>query len=478
MKRVGVAGLWHETNTYSVRSTSLADFETVELVSGEDLLRLHAGTGTVIGGMLDGEDFERVPLVSAGAWPAGRVTAAALETLLQLLERELRAVARLDGLLLNLHGAMVAEGCDDAELETLQRVRGVVGDIPIAAVLDLHGNPSPEFVRLCDVVIAYDTYPHVDMRDRGREAVALMTEMLAGRPLRTLVRKVPLLTTPLAQATDESPMRDLHALARGLVAEAGLTRLSLLPGFPYSDVARAGFSVLATAEPAAERAAAEAAAGLAVEVEKRAELFRLRRDPPEAAVTRAVASSRRPVILVDIADNVGGGSPGDGTTLLAELVRRRATGAVVTIADAVAARAAERAGPESALQIELGGKTDDRHGQPVPIEVRVIRVTDGRYRTRGTWMTGREFSMGTTALVEADGVNVVVTERAVPPFHAEQLLSLGIDAREASVIVAKGAVAWRAAYGDIAGEVIEVDTPGICPLDPGRLPRITAPTRA
>jgi microcystin degradation protein MlrC len=305
-----------------------------------------------------------------------------------------------------------------------------------------------------------------------------MGEMLAGRSLRTIVRKVPLLTTPLAQATDEAPMRDLHALVHILVAAAGLTRVSLMPGFPYSDVARAGFSVLATAEPAEERAAAEAAAHLGAEIEARAELFRVQRDPPEAAVSRALASSRRPVILVDIADNVGGGSPGDGTALLAELVRRKATGTVVTIADEAVAHAAERAGPGSALQIEVGGKTDDRHGPPVPIRVRVIRVTDGRYRTSGTWMTGREFSMGTTALVEADGIRIVVTERAVPPFHAEQLLSVGIDPREASVIVAKGAVAWRAAYGDVAGEVIEVDTPGICPLDPARLPRSTAPMRA
>jgi len=150
----------------------------------------------------------------------------------------------------------------------------------------------------------------------------------------------------------------------------------------------------------------------------------------------------------------------------------------VPIADSEAARAAARAGAGASLRLAVGGTTDDLHGPPICVDARVVRITDGRYRGGGTWKTGQQFSMGTTAVLDAGGITLVVMERAVPPFHAEQLLSVGIEPREAAIIVVKGAVAWRAAYGDVAADVIEVDTPGICPLDPLSLPRTTPPMRA
>jgi microcystin degradation protein MlrC len=476
MSRVGVLGVWHETNTYSARPTAIEDFRSHELLRGDDIVRRHAGTGSVVGGMLTAGDLDLVPVTTAGAWPAGCVTRDALATIFDELETEL-ARARADALLVNLHGAMVGEDADDVELETLRLVRRVAGDVPVVAVLDLHGNPSQEMVALCDAVIAYDTYPHVDMRERGEEATGLLRGILGGRKLRALVAKTPLLSTPLAQATDQSPMRDLRAQADASTHD-GVVRVALLPGFPYSDVERAGFSVIVTYEPWAEDAARAVAAELTDEVERRRDEFVVVRDDPATAVARALEARERPVVLADIADNIGGGSPGDGTALLAELLRQGASGAVVPIADAAVAREAAQAGVGSALDAEVGGKTDVLHGPPVGVAGRVVRITDGRYRGGGTWMTGHEFSMGTTAVIEVDGVTLVVMERAVPPFHAEQLLSVGIDPSDADYIVAKGAVAWRAAYGDIAGTVIEVDTPGICPLDPATLPRTTAPMRA
>jgi microcystin degradation protein MlrC len=477
VSRVGVAGLWHETNTYSARRTELEDFEAFELLAGAGILERHAGAGTVIGGVLAEASFEVVPLCTGGAWPAGRVAAETLSFLLHRLERALAGAGALDGIVLDLHGAMVAEGVPDVEAEAVRLVRRAAGDVPLVVVLDLHGNPSPALVERCNAVIAYDTYPHVDMRERGLEAAALMEAMLGGRRLRTLIRKVPLLSTPLGQATGASPMHDLHALARALTEGPGIARIALLPGFPYSDVERAGFSVLVTFDEGRQEQAAEAASELVAEVEAREDDFVVRRPRPEEAVGRALRARRRPVVLADVADNVGGGSPGDGTILLRELLVQGATGAVVTIADAEAALRAAAAGPRGRLEAPVGGKTDHRHGAPVQINGRVVRVTDGRYRSGGTWMTGREFELGTTAVVATDGVTLVLTERAVPPFHSEQLESVGVDPREASIIVAKGAVAWRAAFGEIAAEAIEVDTPGICPLDPSVLERSTTPMR-
>ena len=473
MKRVGIAGLWHETNTYSARPTDLDAFRAFELLTGEAIIAAHRGTGSVIGGMLESEDFEPVPLMTAGAWPAGRVTGAAIHHHFTSLDTELRKAGELDGLLLDLHGAMVGEGVDDVEQATLTLVREVVGETPVVAVHDLHGNPSPQMVAQCDALVAYDTYPHVDMRERGQEAAELLAEILDGTPLRTLVHKVPILVSPLVQGTEASPMRDLKARASELERSPGIRRISLLPGFAYADVARAGFSVVVVYKEGAEEQANAVGAELAVDIERRGDEWLVDRPGPAAAVKEAISSAEWPVILVDVADNIGGGSPGDGTALLGELLLQKAKGAVVAIVDPEVTREAARVGEGGAVEAEVGGKTDHLHGDPVPVRGRVTRLTDGRYRSEGTWQTGREFTMGTTAVLQLDGVTLVVMERPTPPFHAEQLLSVGIDPAEANIITAKGALAWRAAYGDVAARVIEVDTPGICPIDPLVLERTT-----
>jgi microcystin degradation protein MlrC len=356
-------------------------------------------------------------------------------------------------------------------------VREVVGGVPMAAVQDLHGNPSPALVDNCEIVIAYDTYPHVDMYERGLEAAALLAEVLDGLELRTVVGKVPLLSCPLAQATDESPMRDLQAGAQHLADVAGMRRISLLPGFPYSDVERAGFSVLVVHDAHLRTDGQKVAADLCAEVDARTEDFALSRDNPATAVRKAIAVPRGPVLIADIADNIGGGSPGDGTAILAELLTQQADGAVVLMAEPDLAREAAMIGEGGQVDTDVGAKTDNLHGSPVRVRGKVRAVTDGRYRSSGTWMTGRQFCMGTTAVVDANGVALVAMEHATPPFHSEQLTSVGIQAGEAKIIVVKGAVAWRAAYGEIAAEVIEADTPGVCPLDPSVLERSSKPMR-
>jgi microcystin degradation protein MlrC len=474
---VGLVSLWQETNTYSSRPTTLKDFADFELLHGEAVAEQHRKTRSVIGGMLDTNGFEVVPIFSAGAWPAGPADRGTLEELFGRLERELLAAGGLDGILLNLHGAMVCAGVDDVEVETVRLVRNVVGGVPMAAVHDLHGNPSPGLVDNCEIVIAYDTYPHVDMYERGVEAAALLAEMLEGRELRTLVGKVPLLSCPLAQATAEPPMRDLQAEAKELAYEAGMRRISQLPGFSYSDVERAGFSVLVVHDAHLRTDGQEVAAALCAEVDARTEDFALARDDPATAVRKAIAAPHGPVLIADVADNIGGGSPGDGTAILAELLTQQANGAVVLMAEPDLAREAAMIGEGGEVDTDVGAKTDNLHGSPVRVRGKVRTVTDGRYRSGGTWMTGRQFCMGTTAVIDANGVALVAMERATPPFHGEQLTSVGIKAAEAKIIVVKGAVAWRAAYGEIAAEVIEADTPGVCPLDPSVLERSNKPMR-
>ena len=247
--------------------------------------------------------------------------------------------------------------------------------------------------------------------------IGLIREVLEGRRLSTFVARVPILTTPLAQATDESPMRDLHAVARELASARQLRRVSLAPGFPYSDTPRTGFSILVIAGPSEVGPARDTLRELVLEVEAHAADFVLRRDDPGLAVSRAIRVDTGPTVLVDVADNVGGGWPGDGTALLAELLRQEATDAVVMIADAAAVAAAFEVGEGGVVDKTIGARTDDLHGEPVRIRGRVERLSAGRYVSHGSYMTGQTFEMGQTALLRVGGVSVVATERATPPFR-------------------------------------------------------------
>lgn len=477
--RVAIVGIWHETNTYASRRATLDDFADFELLSGEALAAHNRGVGSVIGGFLDAaDDFDLVPVFSAGAWPSGPASAETWAVLRDRLVSELAAAGPVDGVLVNLHGAMVAEGCDNVELATAAAIREVVGEVPLAAVLDLHANVHPDLVELIDVLVGYDTYPHVDMRERGREAAALLARVLQGERLVTVLAKSPLLTCPLAQGTEDQPMRGLleRAVERG--RRAGVVRVSIAAGFPYDDVPMVGTSVYVVADAADRATAARVADETIADIEAHADDFALDRPTPDKAVALALEETVRPVVLADVADNVGGGCPGDGTAVLAELLAQDAPDAVVIIADREVAAAATRAGAGAVLHnLELGGKTDDLHGDPVAIaEAEVLTLTDGDYVSTSTWQTGQHFTLGPSALLRIGGVRVLVTDRAVPPFHRDQLTIVGVDPAATAVIVAKSAVAWRAAFPDAAATV-EVDGPGACPIDLTRLPRTTTPIR-
>lgn len=477
MSRVGVVGLWHETNTYSSHPTTLDDFAACELLEGDAVVERHRKAESVIGGFLHASHHEVVSVFSAGAWPSGPAAALTVDHLLGRLGDTLERAGELDGVLVNLHGAMVAEDHPDMEADILKVVRARVGDIPVVCVLDFHANPSVRFVELADVVVSYDTYPHVDMFERGREAVAMLDRLLGGESLKTRIGKHPLLTMPLAQGTEVEPMRRIVQRARQTAEDLGVDRVCVTGGFPYSDVERAGISVLATAGRDEDEACRRLVEAVLADIDAVADGFAVARPGPREAVSAALASEVTPVVLADIADNIGGGAAGDGTAILAELLSQGAQGALAVIADPEIALEAHAVGVGGHVGGLLGGKTDDLHGPPIPIHGRVVALSDGTYTSRGSWGAGLDVSSGRTAWLSVNGVDLVVTEFPRPPFHVEQVTHLGITPATASIIVAKGALAWKAAYGDIARTVIEVDGPGVCPADLTTLPRTTCPMR-
>jgi microcystin degradation protein MlrC len=273
----------------------------------------------------------------------------------------------------------------------------------------------------------------------------------------------------LGQDTDRKPMLSLMKAARDAERRRGMLSVSLMAGFPYADVPEMGPAVIAVAD--ADRAGARAIADeLAGGMWKfRKELY-VAGHRPEEAVRIAHVLDCRPVVLVDLGDNVGGGSAGDGTVLLAELLRQGARDAVVTLYDPEAARAAIEAGPGGPFDREVGGRVDRLHGDPVRVRGVVRSVHDGKWVEDKARHGGRRFNdQGPTAVVETEGRNLVVLNSLrTPPFSLGQLTSLGIEPERQTILVVKAAVAHKAAYGPIAAALVEVDTPGLTAIDPAR----------
>src|SRR5215212_7909521 len=382
--RLIAGGIMHETHTFSAEPTTL---ESLSVVARGDELLAFAGRNHSLGGVIDAcreRGIELAPAFFADGVSTGVPDRQTFETLAGELCERIAAAMPADGIVLTLHGAMVAEGFSDAEAEIVRRVRDVVGrEVPIAVTLDLHANIGQAMVDRVNVVTTYDTYPHVDAAERAREAVDLLARTIRGeiRPAMVLA-KPPLMPVPQAIATAEGPFQTLFDRAFAMERSSEALTVTVAGGFAYADVPEAGVGLLVTTDddPAGARRLADELATLAWSL--RDDMI-VRNTPPQQAVAEAMAFQDGPVMLVDVGDNIGGGTPGDGTVLLAELLAQGAQEATMVIADPEAVEAAIAAGVRRTIEVAVGGKTDDLHGDPVEVEGDVRLITDGHWIHEG-----------------------------------------------------------------------------------------------
>ena len=343
--RIAVGGIMHESNTFNHRPTPL---EAFRVQRGDELVTWWRDAPHEVAGFIAGAErfgYELTPTMMAQATPGGIVTRDAFERLTrELLERLARA-PRLDGLLLALHGAMVSEANSDADGEVLRRVREQVGvDFPLVVTHDFHANVSEQLVELCTALIIYKSYPHLDHYERGLQAASLIARTVKGeiRPVQALV-KPPMLLNIVHQNTNVPPMDSVMEAARFLEQQPAILAASVAGGYQYADVAEMGPAALVVTDGAPELARHEANR-LAEHLWSMRERLHFNLPNVAQAVKVATASERVPVILVDMGDNIGGGSTGDSTFILEELLRQGATGWVIVLADPEAVAACARAG--------------------------------------------------------------------------------------------------------------------------------------
>jgi microcystin degradation protein MlrC len=479
MTRIAIGGFLHESHSFAPHPTTFADFLRPggfpPLCEGDAMLTALRGTSVPSAGALtvaESEGVQIVPLAWSLANPAGPVQDEAFERIAALICAQLShalQAAPLDGVYLDLHGAAVVDSFPDAEGELLRRVRAIVGELPVTISLDPHANLTSRMVTLADAAVPFRTYPHVDMKDAGAQAMRLLLRRIArGKPWARAFRQLEFWLPLGSQCTLLAPMNEVMAERASLAERMDVAELAFCFGFPYADFPDCGPAVAAYADTQAKADAASDA--FVAHVAAREADFMQELLPAAEAVAEAkrlADAARRPIVIADTQDNPGGGGHGDTTGLLAELVRQQARGAVLCLindADSVATCAA--AGEEGSVSLSLGGKSD---GMPFDCKARVLKLTDGRFTLTGPMGAGNPAALGPCALIDIEGVRVMVVSHKVQALDQAILRHVGVEPSECPILVLKSSVHFRADFGPIAEKIIVGIAPGPVVADPAIL---------
>ncbi|CAN7614807.1 M81 family metallopeptidase [Phenylobacterium sp. LjRoot164] len=472
--RVYLAGLAHETNSFSPLPTSLRSFEAdLCYRAGDETARAAAlvfpGYGDAAAAALArGHHLIEGPCF----WtqPSGPVSAALFETLLGEILAGLRGSWPIDMVVLNLHGAMVAQGIDDCEAVVLRAVREAVGpSVPVGAILDLHGNVSAAMIESGAILVGVKEYPHIDYGERVQELFAILEPMASGRSRpSTALRTIPQLSL---QGTTEAPMRALVAHLHDLERRAGVLSASLMHGFPWADWEGVGASVILVSE-GLPRADVEA---MADEVAERFTRL-VEASPPsrlgvEAALDEAMATARpgAMVVIADSADNPGGGAACDSTYLLRAMIARDVQNAAVgMIWDPQAASIAADAGVGSRIPLRVGGKVGPLSGDPVDVIAEVTCVRDDL--SQRLFGEDPASPLGLAVALRVGGIDLVVNSVRQQVFSPECFTGLGVDLTGKALVALKSSQHFRARFDRLARGVVYCDPPGSLSTDLAAMP--------
>lgn len=477
---IGVAGISHESNSFSNHKTTLDDFKVQFGETPQERAKKFfslANAQTTSSGYIEGakrNGLDLYPAFLANARPMGPVTDHAFERLMKEMIAQLKAGPKLDGILLNLHGAMVVESFSSGDEEIVKRVREAFGpDMPIIVTHDFHANITPKIIEYSDVLITFKENPHLDTYDRGIQAAELMARMVRGEinPTQRLM-KPPMVYNIVFQNTFSSPLLPVTTESKEVEKNEKILAVSVSGGYQYADVPWMGPTVVVVTDNDPKLAEKEAKRLSDMLWETRHQTV-LNNPQPAEAVKMAMEHKGRPVVLIDMGDNIGGGSTGDSSFLLEQLLKQGAKGWVMVIADPEAYKIAEETGVGKPFDFAVGGKTDSIHGKPIRIKGQVRSLHVGQYlETEIRHGGGRYWDMGNTAVIQIEGSTLdepnllLLTTVPSSPNSVHQLISNGVYVERQKIIVVKGAIAPRAAYEPFASTLISVDSPGATAVNP------------
>lgn len=478
--RIAFGGFLHETNTFAPSKAGMDAFLQgggwPALARGE---AIYAGVHNVnvgASGFVEtakAAGWELVPTLWCAASPSAHVTAEAFEALTQELVARIAAALPVDGVYLDLHGAMCSENFADGEGEVLRRVRAALGpDVPLVASLDLHGNVTQLMVDSTEALVAYRTYPHVDMAETGSRAAAYLAKLLGtSKRHAKAFRQVPYLIPIAWQATAMEPCRTIYAELAALEG-AAVPTLSFLPGFPAADFADCGPTVVAYG--ATQGDADRAADAVAERIMASEAAFKGKVYQPDEGVREAMALAERatkPIVISDTQDNPGAGGDSDTMGMAHALVRNKARRAAIgVIVDPDAARAAHEAGVGATISVSLGAKSRIPGDEPLTGEFVVEQLSDGRFVAPGPFYGGSRINLGPCACLRIGDVRIVVGSRKAQMADQAMYRQVGIEPTEQAILVNKSSVHFRADFEPIAETILVCAAPGPMPVDPSALP--------
>ena len=479
--RLLIAMMKHETNTFSPLPTPLARFGNGPgPLYGEAAIAAYRGTGTGLGAYLDLAEREGAEValpIAASAPPSGPVEDAAYT---EITDRICEAAAEggFDGIMLDLHGAMVTQSLEDGEGQFLKRLRAIVPNTPIGVSLDMHANLYDEIVANATVVTGYRTYPHIDTYETARLAGEILLRAMRGevRPVMAW-GNVPMLPHVMRQGTDDHPNKELQHRCAAMNDEGALAA-SLFTGFPHADIANAGLSAVVVTD--GDRELSERLRDELLDrawVEREAFVYKI--EPLEQSVARAramppPAPGEGPIVLLDHYDNCASGGTMDTTAVLAEIMRLGLEGvAAFAIYDPEAVQQAIAAGIGAQVALSIGGKIAmpaiPADSPPLAVRGTVKTISNGHYRNRGPMARGVQMDMGAAVVLDTGAVEIVVISRHVEPSDLNCLLALGIDPMQKRYVMLKSRIHWRAGLGKLARAVVECAGVGVCTSDYGQL---------
>jgi microcystin degradation protein MlrC len=476
--RLLLAMFKHETNTFSPVPTPFERFfrrTSGVLCGGKQAIDAYRGTGSGIGGFIEVAErlgAQIVLPVAAEAWPSGPVDEDAYERIAGLILDQVKE-GGFDGILLDLHGAMVTRTLEDGEGTLLKRLREIDPKTPVGVTLDMHANLYDDIVKHATVITGYHTYPHVDVFEAGRRAADLLTRTIAGEinPVMAWGNR-PMLPHVMRQGTHGEPNKSLQA--RCIAFESGQAlAASLFTGFPHADINNAGVSVVVCTDndPVSARKLRDE---LLDQAWGAREEFVFRHEPLRQSVSRAKEMTQGPIVLLDHCDNTASGGTMDTTVVLAEVLRQGLENAAFyAIYDPQAAATAAEAGVGADVTLKLGGKTPmpALRGSSHPLEVsgKVKFIFDGRYRNHGPMAKGTLNDTGTTVVLDTGKVEIVIVSHHQEPNDINCLQAVGIDPLQKRYVILKSRVHWRAGLGNIARDVVECDGLGVTTSDYSQL---------
>ena len=481
-KRVGVASIIQETNTFSANQSTMQDFELQGIWLGADVVTQSQGMNIEVAGSLERlhtHGFEAVPLMRAWAMSGGVFLDAELAKMKAILKREINSAGALDGLILNLHGALINERDDHTDAQITEFAREILGpDVPIVVTHDLHGNPSRRIVAASNALIGFRTYPHIDQGDTGRRAADLMNQLLTNnRDLGTTLKKLNMIIPAETMGTTDQPLLQIRELADSLIDDEILD-ISLFPVQPWIDVTEVGFGITVVHSGNDERAN-QCADIIRTALWKIHREFQATLYSVDDAIDSAIKGYKGKMqIIAQSSDAPSGGSTGDDSRVVASLVNHRGDiPSACTVVDAPAVEVAFAHSIGDEVSLSLGFTIDPRWGNPVSVHAKLLNRGHKPVVLTGPVMTGQVVSIGRWILLQsANKVQILVSESATPTFDPAGYEVAGIDLDKCTIVHVRSPLLFKSGFAGRYGQIFPLDldgptTPNIKTLQFFKVPR-------